>query len=58
MNGNKREGLIQLRNRYTQAQVEAQTEGRTLPPFQQWVEQQRKQQKLASLSMQPSGVVR
>lgn len=58
MNGNNGSGLVELRNKYTQEQISAQEEGRTLPPFAQWVEAQKKQAKLASLSMEPSWVVR
>lgn len=58
MNGNDKAGMVKLRNKYMEEQVEAQSEGRTIPPFQQWVESKKKKDKLASLSMQPSNVVR
>lgn len=58
MNNNDKAGMVELRNKYMEEQVEAQSEGRTIPPFVQWVEAKKKKDKLATLSMQPSNMVR
>lgn len=58
MNGDNQAGLVELRNRYMQELIAAQEEGRTLPPFGQWISEQKNQAKLASLAAPEYGNVR
>ena len=53
----KNDGIAELRNKYGQAKIEAEMEGNTLPPIEEWIKSQTEQAEKQKQASNKKGLI-